>query len=117
RGPGAGKSSTGEAVPRLACAGASVEYVRERAQKAEIMALFYVDESYSRLKQFAQDYGIALQDNMLVLERKITSKGKSICKINGKIVTLSSFKIIGTMLASINRQHDTIHLMDVYNHL
>src|SRR5699024_6570667 len=47
----------------------------------------------------------------------ITSKGKSICKINGKIVTLSILKIFGTMLASIHSQHDTIHLMDVNNHL
>src|SRR5699024_6811052 len=72
---------------------------------------------YSRLKQFAQEYDIALQDDMLVLERNITSKGKSICKINGKIVTLSILKIFGTMLASIHSQHDTIHLMDVNNHL
>src|SRR5699024_11818934 len=57
------------------------------------------------------------QDDMLVLERNITSKGKSICKINGKIVTLSILKIFGTMLASIHSQHDTIHLMDVNNHL
>lgn len=114
---GAGKSIIIDAVQLLTGARASVEYVRHGAKKAEIMGLFYVDESYSRLKQFAQEYDIALQDDMLVLERNITSKGKSICKINGKIVTLSILKIFGTMLASIHSQHDTIHLMDVNNHL
>src|SRR5699024_447405 len=96
---GAGKSIIIDAVQLLTGARASVEYVRHGAKKAELMGLLYADETSSRLKQCAQEYDIALQDDRLVLERNITSKGKSICRINGKIVTLSILKSFGTMLA------------------
>lgn len=114
---GAGKSIIIDAVQLLTGARASVEFVRYGAKKAEIMGLFFIDEERLQVHQLAKEYDIELQDEMLVLERNITNKGKSICKINGKIVTLSVLRKFGTLLATIHSQHDTIHLMDANTHL
>src|SRR5699024_11176158 len=43
--------------------------------------------------------------------------GKSICRINGKIVTLAVLREFGQALINIHSQHDTTQLMDKKNHL
>src|SRR5699024_5700513 len=58
-----------------------------------------------------------LEEDILVLDRTITNKGKSICRVNGKIVTLTILREIGQSLVNIHSQHDTIHLMDQRTHI
>src|SRR5690625_4974089 len=63
-------------------------------------------------------YGIdPAEDDMIVLERTITNRGKSVCRINGKIVTLTILKQFGDLLVNIHSQHDNIHLMNPNTHI
>src|SRR5699024_4299747 len=112
-----GKSIIIDAVELLAGARASVHYVRHGEKKAEISGLFSLKDEDDHVKEVANFYDIDIHDQMLVLERTITKQGKSICKINNKIVTLSVLKEIGQKVVNIHSQHDTIQLMDEETHI
>lgn len=114
---GAGKSIIIDAVHLLAGGRGSVKYVRHNAKKAEISGLFTVNHHLDTITQKCDHYGITFEDDMLVLERTITDQGKSICRINGKIVTLSILREFGHLLIDIHSQHDTQSLMDMTTHI
>src|SRR5690625_2128480 len=114
---GAGKSIIIDAVQLLTGSRASVDYIRHGAKKAEINGLFTIEPQQSNVLIQCDKYGIDLEENMLILDRTITNKGKSICRVNGKIVTLTILREIGQSLVNIHSQHDTIHLMDKKTHI
>ncbi|MEI3611759.1 DNA repair protein RecN [Pseudogracilibacillus sp. SO30301A] len=114
---GAGKSIIIDAVQLLTGSRASVEFVRYGEEKAEITGLFMLNKNVAHIEDVCENYGIDIEENILVLDRTITNKGKSICRVNGKIVTLSILREIGQSLVNIHSQHDTIHLMDKSIHI
>ena len=114
---GAGKSIIIDAVQLLTGSRASIEFVRYGANKAEINGLFLLNEKAVHIEEICENYGIDIEENMLILDRTITNKGKSVCRVNGKIVTLSILREIGQSLVNIHSQHDTIHLMDKSTHI
>jgi len=114
---GAGKSIIIDAVELLAGGRGSVDYVRHGAKKAEIEGLFSIDYEGHEIYRLAEQYGIDAGDAMIILRRTITVQGKSICRINGKLVTLAILREFGKQLIDIHSQHETQSLMDVSNHL
>ncbi|MFD1039187.1 DNA repair protein RecN [Virgibacillus byunsanensis] len=114
---GAGKSIIIDAVQLLAGGRGSVEYVRHGTKKAEIEGLFSIDDADHTIYRIGKDYGIDISDEMVVLNRAITSNGKSICRVNGKLVTLAILKEFGKTLIDIHSQHETQSLMDADNHI
>lgn len=114
---GAGKSIIIDAVQLLSGGRGSVDYIRHGATKAELNGLFIIDDSMIKISQLAEEYGIDIDDNMIVLERTITNKGKSVCRINGKLVTLTILKEFGRHLVDIHSQHDTYQLMSSHAHI
>lgn len=114
---GAGKSIIIDAVGLLVGARGSVDYVRHGAKKAEIEGLFTIEDPSHEIFQLAIQYGIDYHDEMFILRRTITKQGKSICRINGKLVTLTILREFGRTLIDIHSQHETQSLMDVNNHL
>src|SRR5699024_11870036 len=63
------------------------------------------------------EYGIEIRDEMVVLHRTITRGGKSICRVNGKLVTLDILKEFGKTLIDVHSQHETQSLMHPENHI
>lgn len=114
---GAGKSIIIDAMQLLAGGRGSVEYVRHGTKKAEIEGLFSLDDKKHPIHHIGQTYGIDIQDEMIVLHRTITSGGKSICRVNGKLVTLAILREFGKTLIDIHTQHETQSLMDSSNHI
>ncbi|ASK63246.1 DNA repair protein RecN [Virgibacillus phasianinus] len=114
---GAGKSIIIDAVQLLAGGRGSVEYVRHGAAKAEIEGLFSLDTNKHLIYLVGENYGIEITDNMVVLHRTITSGGKSICRVNGKLVTLAILKEFGKTLIDIHSQHETQSLMQPESHI
>lgn len=114
---GAGKSIIIDAVHLLSGGRGSVDYIRHGASKLELNGLFVIDDNMSNLFHLADKYGIDLTDNMIVLERIVTDKGKSICRINGKLVTLTILREFGDNLVDIHSQHDTYQLMSSQAHI
>ena len=68
---------------------------------------------YSKAKEF----GIEIEEGMVVLRREISQTGKSVCRINGKLVTISTLREIGSTLVDIHGQHEHQELMDESKHL
>src|SRR5690625_642893 len=114
---GAGKSIIIDAVELLAGGRGSVDYVRHGSKKAEIEGLFTIEDKSHDIFNLAEQYGIDAEDEMFILRRTITNQGKSICRINGKLVTLAILREFGRTLIDIHSQHETQSLMDVNNHL
>lgn len=115
---GAGKSIIIDAIQLLAGGRGSVEFVRHGAAKAELEGLYIVDSDKHPAIIKAKEYGIEIdEDRMIVLHRTITASGKSICRINGKLVTLAILKEFGQTLIDIHSQHETQSLMNPENHL
>lgn len=114
---GAGKSIIIDAVQLLTGGRGSVDFVRHGKKQAEITGIYFIDEQAEQMNQKCQHYDIDIEEETVVLERMITNKGKSICRINGKIVTLAVLREFGQALINIHSQHDTTQLMDKKNHL
>ncbi|WNB93598.1 DNA repair protein RecN [Bacillus sp. NEB1478] len=113
---GAGKSIIIDAIGLLIGGRGSTEFVRYGTPKAEIEGLFHIHSEH-RVYEKCSEVGINITDEMVVLKRDITDSGKSICRVNGKLVTLSILKEIGQALVDIHGQHETQYLMQPDKHL
>lgn len=108
---GAGKSIVVDSINAILGERTSRELVRNGADSAFVSALFTnVNETVkNKLEELGFDTD---EDNSLLVSRKITSEGKSLCKINGKSATVSILKEIGKTLVNIHGQHDSQALLN-----
>ena len=115
---GAGKSIIIDAVSLLLGARAKNSDVRIGANKAIVEGVFLLRENHPVFKVLAE---IGLDDvsasEPLILTREISANGKNICRINSRVLVLSSFKNVGSMLINIYGQHDYQEVSDKRKHL
>ncbi|WP_048602241.1 DNA repair protein RecN [Rubeoparvulum massiliense] len=114
---GAGKSMLMDALSLLCGGRGSIDYVRYEAKKAEIEGLFHLSPSHAAwriLEQFGIEQG---GEETLLLYRAITQQGKSICRINGQLVTLAILREIGEKVVAIHTQHEQQSLLQVERHI
>ncbi|MBS4215733.1 DNA repair protein RecN [Neobacillus rhizophilus] len=114
---GAGKSIIIDAIHLLAGGRGSAEFVRHGEDKAEIEGLFQIDEPQHPVYLKALEFGIDIEEGMVILRRDISRSGKSVCRVNGKLVTISTLREIGSALVDIHGQHEHQELMDETRHL
>ncbi|WP_066293727.1 DNA repair protein RecN [Bacillus sp. FJAT-29937] len=114
---GAGKSIIIDAIHLLVGGRGSAEFVRHGEEKAEIEGLFQFEDPNHPIYKKASEFGIELDDGMIVLRRDISKSGKSVCRINGKLVTISILREIGSTLIDIHGQHEHQELMDEIKHI
>jgi len=108
---GAGKSIIIDAIQLIAGGRGSVDYIRNQADKADIEALFFLDDDHPVFK-LMNSYGIQhVEDGMLIIKRELLSSGKSICRVNGQLVTLGMLKELGTLLIQLHSQNHHQKLM------
>ena len=108
---GAGKSILIDAISLVLGARGSAEFVRHQANKAEISALFDPGKDHP-VWQVIDDFGLDVDnDDSLLLKRDISHRGKSTCRVNGNMVTLTMLKKIGSQLMDIHGQHDQQSLL------
>lgn len=114
---GAGKSIIIDAVHLLAGGRGSQEFIRHGAKKAELEGLFYIQNAQHPVFQKLQDVGIEADDDSVILRRDINDHGKSVCRVNGKLVTIAILREIGGSLIDIHGQHESQELMDERLHI
>lgn len=114
---GAGKSIIIDAIHLLVGGRGSSEFVRHGEEKAEIEGLFQIDDINHPIYAKTSEFGIEVEDGMVVLKRDISKLGKSVCRINGKLVTISALREIGSTLVDIHGQHEHQELMNESFHL
>ncbi|WP_307328060.1 DNA repair protein RecN [Evansella vedderi] len=113
---GAGKSIIIDAIGQLIGGRGSVEFVRHGSKRAEIEGLFSI-ESTEEINNLFRDIEIEIsEEDTVLLKREITLQGKSICRINGKLVTLAVLRQVGQLLVDIHGQHEHQHLLQGDKH-
>jgi DNA repair protein RecN (Recombination protein N) len=60
---------------------------------------------------------IPVEDQRIILQRKLSKNGKSSCRINGVPATLGQLKNLGGRLVDVCGQHDHVSLLDPQNHI
>ena len=114
---GAGKSIIIDAVQLLAGGRGSQEFIRHGAKKAELEGLFTLSYENHPAYEKCEDAGIEIEEGTLILRRDIYDSGKSICRVNGKLVPLSVLRDISSTLIDIHGQHESQELMDDKQHI
>jgi DNA repair protein RecN (Recombination protein N) len=114
---GAGKSIIIDAIHLLVGGRGSFEFVRHGEEKAELEGLFQIDDLEHPVVKKALELGIDIEDGMVILRREISKNGKSICRINGKLVTISMLRELGSTMVDIHGQHEHQELMNDSSHL
>ena len=113
---GAGKSIIIDAMNLLLGGRADRELVRTGCDKAYSEGLFDVSDcpaAQSWLK--AQE--IEMDDGCVTLAREVSATGRSVCRIQGMSVPLSSLKELAVTLMDMHGQHAHQSLLDDKNHL
>lgn len=108
---GAGKSIVVDSINAITGERTSRELVRYGADNAYVSAYFddICDSALNKLKEFDIELE---EDNSLLITRKISANGKSLCKVNGKTVTVSMLKEICSYLVNVHGQHDSQALLN-----
>ncbi|GEN57224.1 DNA repair protein RecN [Halolactibacillus alkaliphilus] len=114
---GAGKSIIIDAIQLLAGGRGSVEFVKHGAKKASLEGLFALDDLKHPAYKIAENYGVEIDEAVIILHRTISDSGKSICRVNGTLVTLGILKEFGRILIDIHTQHETQSLMNQEVHI
>lgn len=108
---GAGKSIVVDSINAIMGERTSRELVRYGADNAYVSAYFedICDSALNKLKEFDIELE---EDNSLLITRKISANGKSLCKVNGKTVTVSMLKEICSYLVNVHGQNDSQALLN-----
>ncbi len=108
---GAGKSIVVDSINAILGERTSRELVRHGADNAFVSA--YFDDICADTCNKLKELDIELDEgNSLLISRKISSNGKSLCKVNGKTVTVTMLKEITSHLINVHGQHDSQALLN-----
>lgn len=109
---GAGKSILIGGINAVLGGRTDKNIVRTGENKAVVTALFdnVSEETQKKLEENGYVY-----EGELLLQREISSDGKSTARINGKVTTAAVLKNIASDLIDIHGQHDTAILMSTDN--
>ena len=114
---GAGKSIIIDAVNFVLGERANRDLIKSGAEKAFVEASFDVSRSPDVLERL-EELGVEHQaEDNLIISRELNISGKSVCRINGTLVNLSSLKTVTDLLVDIHGQHEHQSLLDVSSHL
>src|SRR4051812_5547002 len=108
---GAGKSIIVGALGLLLGERASADLIRSGAEKATVEGVFDVAK-VKGIAGLADERGIDVEDDTLVLKREISSNGRGRAWINGATVTAAVLAEIGRQLVNLHGQHDAQTLLD-----
>lgn len=114
---GAGKSIIIDAVQLLAGGRGSQEFIRHGTKKAELEGLFTLPEQPHPAYEKCEELGIDIDEGIVILRRDLYDSGKSICRVNGKMMPMGLLREVGATLIDIHGQHESQELMNDKHHI
>jgi len=112
---GAGKSIIIDSINAILGGRLSKDIIRTGKEKATVEAVFQVDNE--RFSDLFKEMGIEPEeDGTLIISREFNIQGRNICRINGRITTVSMLREIGARLIDVHGQHDNQSLLRAENH-
>ncbi|PMD73437.1 DNA repair protein RecN [Companilactobacillus nuruki] len=113
---GAGKSIIIDALGLLVGSRSSIDFIRTGQEQLNVQGLFEV-KSGSPLFAILDEYGIAHDDNQLIIKREINRKGRNVCRVNNELVKTNVLRQVGQFLVEIHGQNQQQELLDEDNHI
>ncbi len=110
---GAGKSIVVDSISAVLGERTSRELIRTGAKSALVHAVF---TGVPELAWFEVN-GFPANGEEVLLQREIQTDGRNICRVNGKLVTVTQLRELGRQLLNIHGQHDGQQLLDPACHL
>ena len=110
---GAGKSIVLDAISAVTGGRVSRDLIRTGADHASVTAVF----DSLPAKAWLESNGIDLEDDSLILHRRISGEGKGSARINGVPVTAGQLREVGALLLELHGQNDGLKLLDEHSHL
>ena len=118
---GAGKSIVIDSLSAVTGFRTSRDIIRTGADFASVTAVFSCDpqnSSYSPVFAWLEENGIEPDESdEIYITRKISSDGKSVCRINGTPIPVTVLRELGASLLDIHGQNDGRKLLDESSHL
>lgn len=105
---GAGKSMLVDALTAALGSRADSAWVRQGCSKAMVSAVFEAGEG---AKSWMLSKGIECEDGEVSLRRLVEAEGRSKAWINGVSVSAAELREIGSFLAAIHGQHESVALL------
>ena len=79
---------------------------------------FDLGKNQERINRILSDYGISPEeDGCLLLMRELNNQGRNLCKVNGRLVTLSMLRGISRHLVDVHGQHQHQSLLNPESHI
>lgn len=115
---GAGKSMIMDALSLLMGERVRSDYLRDESRKAVIEAVFDLDGNQNAC-YFLDEQGLMLEDEdgIVVVTREIFPNGKTVARINNRIVTAAMLKSLSEYIIDINGQSDRLSVLQTSMYL
>ncbi len=117
---GAGKSLLLDALGAVTGSRTTKEVIRSGFDQARVEAVFdYVPGSLpdDLTRDLFSEEELSQDDAVLILSREINRNGRSICRINGRIVPQNKLRETGACLLDIHGQHESQRIFQASTHL
>ncbi len=115
---GAGKSIIIDSMGLICGLRAERELISTGSESAYVEALFdTVGTASEVLVPFLSELGIEPEDGSIIISRELHQNGRSICRINGRLQTLTSLRSVALCLLNIHGQNQLGEVLDSKNHL
>lgn len=113
---GAGKSIIIDALGLLAGGRGSVDFVRHGSKKC-VLEGHFTNPKNANMKSVFEEEEIEYDENLIMIQREIYDSGRSVCRVNGSLVTIALLKKIGSFLIDIHGQNEHQELMQDEYHI
>lgn len=113
---GAGKSIVVDCVNLSLGNRGGRELVRTGEEKGQVRALFDITGN-AAAEAYLTELGIEYDDGFVEISRELTNQGRSICRIGGNVVPMSTLKAFTGHLVDLHGQQEHQKLMDPTNHV
>jgi len=110
---GAGKTLIIGAIHMICGNKVSKDSIRNGKDKAFVEALFYVENR--ELKEALANMGY--DSDEIIISRELLATGRTIAKVNGRLVTIAELKELGEILVDLHGQHDNQSLLNPKKHI
>jgi len=109
---GAGKSLLLTALGLVLGSKASADLIRAGQSEAVAAAVFDLAREPEAKAAVTQRLGETLEDDQLIVTRRISAGGRGLAYANGLPVPISTLKALGAILVELHGQHETDSLFD-----
>jgi DNA repair protein RecN (Recombination protein N) len=115
---GAGKSILLDAIEALMGGRAETTMIRADAKRANLEALFMIPNQHKeKIFQILEAQELLDNKGEILFNREIRREGRNIARINGRVVTVTLMRELGSYLVDIHGQSEHLSLLTVRHHL